>query len=270
MAFKIAYIILVLSSSIHYASAAWQLSWTDDFDLPAGSPPDSNKWGYDLGGNGWLNEEREFYTNSTANSQHDGNGFLNIVARDDDAAQYSCWYGPCWYTSARLLTRGRFTQTYGRFEARMKLPKGGGLWPAFWSAGANSDTVGWPDCGEIDVMEMRGSDVTTILGTMHGPGYSGAGGLTENYTLKNGTFSDDFHTFATEWFSDHITWYVDDTAYETRTPADLPEGTTWVFDHPFFIIMNLAVGGPFDGDPDGSYPFPQQVTVDYVHIYTWV
>ncbi|GAB6021280.1 hypothetical protein CHUAL_003899 [Chamberlinius hualienensis] len=269
MAFKLT-LVLLLVATAHYASADWQQVWNDEFDGPAGSAPDGSKWGYDIGGSGWGNNEREYYTSSTNNAQLDGNGFLNIIARNDDAGQYSCWYGQCWYTSSRMLTKGKFDRTYGRFEARMKLPRGKGLWPAFWSLGVDIDSAQWPNCGEIDIMEIRGSAPSTCLGTIHGPGYSGGGGLSGSYNLPSGTFNDDFHVFAVEWFSDHITWFVDGNAYETRTPSDIPPGTTWVFNHPFFIIMNLAVGGNFDGDPDGSVSFPQYVTVDYVRVFNWV
>ncbi|GAB6021270.1 hypothetical protein CHUAL_003884 [Chamberlinius hualienensis] len=152
----------------------------------------------------------------------------------------------------------------------MKLPKGKGLWPAFWSLGVDIDTVQWPNCGEINFLEMRGSAPSTAIGALHGPGYSGGEGSAVSYTLPSGTFNDDFHVFAVEWFPNSITWFVDGKAYETRTPADLPFGRKWVFDHPFFILLNLAVGGLFPGDPDGSVPFPQYLKVDYVRVFKWV
>ena len=246
---------------------AWQLSWADDFNGPAGSAPDGSKWGYDIGGGGWGNSEREYYTNSRANSALDGNGNLVITARKDDASGYQCWYGTCQYTSARLLTSGKFTQAYGRFEARIKIPRGQGMWPAFWMLGDNINSVGWPNSGEIDVMENIGREPAVVHGSMHGPGYSGAAGPTASYTLSSGAFADAFHVFAVDWTPTSITWSVDGNVYETRTPSDIG-GNTWVFNHPFFILLNVAVGGSWPGDPDGSTQFPQQMVVDYVHVFT--
>lgn len=250
--------------------ADWQLIWSDEFDGAAGSSPDGSKWGYDIGGGGWGNNELEYYTSSTNNAALDGNSNLLITARTDDAWQYSCWYGTCQYTSARMLTSGKFETTYGRIEARIKVPYGKGVWPAFWMLGNDINSSGWPNCGEIDIMEMHGSDPTYILGTIHGPGYSGAGGLSGNYYSPDGHwFSDDYHVYSVEWYSDSVNWYVDGNWYETRTPSDT-NGNPWVFTHPFFIIFDFAVGGNFDGDPDGSAPFPQSMTVDYVRVYQQV
>ena len=166
------------------------------------------------------------------------------------------------YTSARLKTEGKKTFTYGRVEARMKLPYGKGMWPAFWMLGGNS----WPDTGEIDIVENLGREPSIAHGTIHGPGYSGAAGPAGSYTLPgSAAFSDDFHLFAIEWESNAIRWYVDDTLYSTKTPADI-SGKTWVFDHGFFIILNLAVGGEWPGNPDGTTVFPQRLLIDYVHV----
>ncbi|GAB6021269.1 hypothetical protein CHUAL_003883 [Chamberlinius hualienensis] len=269
MAFKLTYLLLLLTAA-HYASAGWQTVWEDDFNGPAGGAPDSTKWGHDVGGWGWGNNELEYYTSSTNNAQLDGNGFLNIIARNDDAGQHSCWYGSCRFTSARLLTKGKFDRTYGRFEARIKLPKGKGIWPAFWLLGVDIDAVKWPTCGEIDIVEMKGSEPNTVSGTIHGPGYEGGSGLTSRYSLPSGTFNDDFHVFAIEWFSDRITWFVDGREHKTTKSSDIPSGAKWVFDHQFFILMTLAVGGHFPGDPDGSTSFPQHMTVDYVRVFNWV
>jgi beta-glucanase (GH16 family) len=245
------------------AAAVGPTIWEDNFDGPAGQAPNSSKWRYDIGGSGWGNNEREYYTNSTSNSSLDGAGNLVITARRESGG-HSCWYGTCEYTSARLLTAATFTQQYGRFETRMKIPRGQGLWPAFWMLGDGG--AGWPDQGEIDIMENIGKEPSTVHGTIHGPGYSGAGGIGAPYSLPNGQkFADGFHTFTIDWSPNSIIWYVDGVQYQQRTPADLG-GKTWVYNHPFFMIMNVAVGGGWPGDPDGSTVMPQTMTVDYVRV----
>jgi beta-glucanase (GH16 family) len=247
---------------------AWTLAWSDEFDGAAGAPVDASKWVAETGGDGWGNREREYYTTSTQNASLDGAGHLVITAIAEPASTtLACWYGPCRYTSARLRTKGRYEPTYGRFEARMRLPRGQGMWPAFWLLGANCDSVGWPQCGEIDVMENVGSATGVVLGTMHGPGYSGGNGIGGNFALAVGSFADDFHVFTVEWGPGLIRWLVDDKEYRRTTPSDLPVGAPWVFDHSFYLLLNLAVGGGLPGDPDASTTFPQQVVVDYVRVY---
>jgi beta-glucanase (GH16 family) len=244
----------------------WTLVWSDEFDGAAGALVDATKWVFDLGGNGWGNYELEYYTDRARNASLTGEGTLAIQAfresyRGADGVSRD-------FTSARLKTLRRFEQAYGRFEARLKVPRGQGLWPAFWMLGADIETVDWPACGEIDVMENIGREPSTIHGTMHGPGYSGAGGLSGSYALPAGArFTDDFHVFAVEWEPAAVRWYVDGALYHTRTPADLPAGTRWVFDHPFFILLNVAVGGDWPGSPDASTAFPQTMLVDFVRAY---
>jgi beta-glucanase (GH16 family) len=244
--------------------AAAAATFTDDFDGASGAGVDQSKWRLETGDN-VNNHEREYYTSGTHNAALDGQGHLVITARKENPANYQCWYGTCQYTSARLNTASTFTQAYGHFETRMKIPRGQGMWPAFWMLGTGG---GWPDSGEIDVMENVGFEPGAVHGTIHGPGYSGSGGIGAGYTLPGGqAFADAFHTFAVDWSPNSITWSVDGNAYQTRTPADL-NGNRWVFDHPFYVIMNLAVGGYWPGDPDGSTTFPQQLVVDYVHVTT--
>jgi beta-glucanase (GH16 family) len=248
-------------------SAAAAPTWSDDFNGPAGSAPDPSKWQLETGGGGWGNQELEYYTNSTRNAALDGNGNLVITARKENPAGYSCWYGSCQYTSARLNTAGKFTQAYGRFEARIKIPRGQGLWPAFWMLGDNIGSVGWPNSGEIDVMENVGKEPGTVHGSLHGPGYSGGNPLTGSYVLPGGrAFADDFHTFTVDWAPDSVAFSVDGVQYSRHVPAET-NGNRWVFDHPFFMILNVAVGGGWPGSPDGSTSFPQQMVVDYVHVY---
>ena len=221
--------------------------WGDDFDGPAGGAPDGGKWRFDLGGGGWGNGELETYTDSRGNSALDGNGNLVITARSDGAGGY---------TSARMLTSGTFTQAFGHFEARMKIPRGQGIWPAFWMLGEDIGSVGWPNCGEIDIMENIGREPGTVHGSLHGPGYSGGNPITGTYSLPGGAaFADDFHTFAVDWSPQAVSWSVDGTVYQTKTPADAG-GNHWAFDHPFFIIVNVAVGGNWPGNPDGAHPVP--------------
>jgi beta-glucanase (GH16 family) len=250
----------VAPAAIAPPEAAAAASFTDDFNGAAGSPADASKWNYETGDN-VNNHEREYYTSGTNNAALDGQGHLVITAKKENPGNYNCWYGRCEYTSARLNTSGKFSQAYGHFETRMKLPRGQGMWPAFWMLGGGN----WPTDGEIDVMENVGFEPNTVHGTIHGPGYSGANGIGAAYNGPN--FSDDFHTYAVDWSPNKIVWSVDGTAYQTRTPADL-NGNRWVYDHNFFVIMNLAVGGYWPGDPNSSTQFPQQLVVDYVHVTT--
>ncbi|MFJ4715901.1 family 16 glycosylhydrolase [Streptomyces sp. NPDC088785] len=240
-------------------------TFSDEFDGPAGSAVDGAKWQTETGDN-VNNHERQYYTAGTSNAALDGQGHLVITARKENPSNYQCWYGTCEYTSARLNTSGRFSTTHGHVEARMKIPRGQGIWPAFWMLGDDIGSVGWPNSGEIDVMENVGFEPSTVHGTIHGPGYSGSGGIGAAYSLPNGqAFADDFHTFAVDWSPNEIRWSVDGTVYQTRTPADVG-GNQWVFEKPFFVILNLAVGGYWPGDPDGSTQFPQQLVVDYVRV----
>lgn len=251
------------------AAPAWRLAWHDEFDQPAGTAPDPAKWTHEVGGDGWGNDELQYYNRSTRNAAHNGDGQLTITAIEEQLAGSSCWYGTCRYSSARLITKDTFTQRYGKFEARMKLPRGTGVWPAFWMMGDDVDSTGWPDCGEIDVMENVGSEPYTLHGTAHGPGYhgeNGPGGATRS--PDGNPLADAFHTYTVEWREDSISWFVDGRRYQTLTPADLPDGARWVFDHPFFMLLNVAVGGTWPGDPDSSTTFPQQLSVDYVRAYT--
>jgi beta-glucanase (GH16 family) len=251
------------------AQASRNLLFDDEFDGAAGADPDVSKWSAEVGGGGWGNKELEYYTGSPANAYLDGSGSLVIMAAKVDPAQtLRCWYGPCDYTSARLKTKGKFDLKYGRFEARIRIPRGQGVWPAFWLLGSDIDRVGWPQCGEIDIMENIGREPATVHGTVHGPGYSGAAGIGAPYTLQGSeAFADNFHIFAVEWSANEIRWFVDGKQYKALKPQDLPPGTRWVYDHPFFIILNSAVGGEWPGNPDSSTVFPQRMLVDYVRVY---
>jgi beta-glucanase (GH16 family) len=246
-------------------SRQWQLVWSDEFNGANGTSPDSADWTYDVGGGGWGNQELESYTSRPENV-HVQDGNLVITAREENYTGSDGIARP--YTSARIKTQGLFSQAYGKFEARIKIPQGQGMWPAFWLLGSNIDQVSWPGCGEIDIMENIGKEPSTIHGTIHGPGYSGANGISSSFTLLNGArFADDFHVFAVEWDPAQIRFYVDGTLYKTISSSDLPAGTDWVFSHPFFIILNVAVGGSWPGSPDATTVFPQTMLVDYVRVY---
>jgi beta-glucanase (GH16 family) len=250
---KRAFLFAFLCASL--ASAAdWKLVWSDEFDGPKGAAPDTKKWTYDLGANGWGNKELETYTNSRENSFLDGDGHLVIRAIKTEKG----------YTSARLKTQGLYTPTYGKIAARVKLPKGQGIWPAFWMLGDDIKTTGWPRCGEIDVMEMIGKQPDTAHFTIHGPGYSGGGGLTNSVPIAN---RDSFHTYGIEWAKDSITFLLDDQPVRTLTPAELPGGAKWAYNHPFFLLLNLAVGGAWPGNPDETTVFPQDYVVDWVRVW---
>jgi beta-glucanase (GH16 family) len=245
------------SESSGPAQRDWQLVWQDEFDGPAGQSPDPAKWDYDIGTD-WGNAQLEYDTDRPENVSLDGNGHLAIIARQES-------YEGRNFTSARIVTRGLFEPTYGRFEARIKLPWGQGIWPAFWLLGANIEEVGWPACGEIDIMEYRGQEVSRVHGSVHGPGYSAAEAVTRRFDLIRDRFDTDFHIFAVEWGTDFINFFVDGTFYQEVTPGDL--SGTWVFDHPFYIILNVAVGGNWVGPPNANTVFPQTMLIDWVRVY---
>lgn len=231
-----------------------QLVWSDDFNGTAGTLPDASKWGFDLGNNnGWGNHELENYTNNPENVSLDGKGNLVITAIKNGNS----------YTSARINTKGKFSQAYGRFEARLKTPYGPGIWPAFWMLGANGET--WPQCGEIDIMELKGQAPSTINGTIHGPGYSAGQAISASHTLQNNRFDLDYHVFAVEWTENQIDFFVDGYLYNRIEKSDVPG--QWVYDHPFFLLLNVAVGGDYVGFPTAQTPFPQKMTIDYVRVY---
>ncbi len=229
--------------------------------------PNDQLWSFDIGngpgGDGWGNQELQYYTDRSDNVRVE-NGVLLITAREES-------FEGSQYTSARLITKDKFEQQYGRFEARIRLPFGQGIWPAFWMLGADIDENPWPGAGEIDIMEYRGQEPSILIGSVHGPGYNGGDAISKEFTLENDRFDTGFHTFGIEWGPDFINYYVDDVLYNQITPEDVDEETdgegVWVFDKPFFILMNLAVGGTFVGSPNAETQFPQTMIVDYVRVY---
>lgn len=262
----------------------WVMMWSDEFDDAAGTAPNNNVWTHELGDGwlngivGWGNGEFQYYTDSTDNAATDGAGNLVITLDETPDDSLLCWYGPCDYTSARIISADKIEVEYGRIEARIKVPSGGdgiddgdgndlgdGLWPAFWTLGNDIGEVGWPQSGEIDIMEVVTRLPYEVYGTIHGPGYEGGASFGNTYTFAD-PVSDDFHIFAVEWEPGEINWYVDGILYHTATPADVAPNE-WVFDHPFYIILNLAIGGNFGGDIGDDVGYPQLMEVDYVRVY---
>jgi beta-glucanase (GH16 family) len=235
----------------------WTLAWSDEFEGAAGSPPSPAIWSPEVG-TGWGNAQLEYDTDRPSNAALDGAGNLVITARREA-------FGGQQYTSARLTTAGKRAVLYGKVEARMMLPRGQGMWPAFWMLGADVATVGWPATGEIDIMEYRGQEPGTVIGSLHGPGYSGGGALTRRYTPAATRFDNAFHVFTIEWTTDRVDWFVDGTHYFAARKDAVPG--RWAFDHPFNIILNLAVGGNFVGAPNEFTTFPQAMVVDWVRVY---
>ena len=232
----------------------WKLVWNEEFD---GTEIDRTRWAVVDAYTGGSNAELEIYTDRPENVRIE-NGMLVIEARQEMREGYC-------YTSGRVTTKSLSAWTYGRFESRIRISYGQGLWPAFWLLGDDISSEGWPGCGEIDIMENIGREPATVRGTIHGPGYFRDDGVWTDHTLSGKRFADDFHVFAVEWEPGQIRWYVDNKHFSTRTPQDV--SGPWVFDHPFFIILNLAVGGHWPGYPDDSTVFPQRMFVDYVRVY---
>ncbi|NJC96337.1 MAG: glycosyl hydrolase family protein, partial [Anaerolineae bacterium] len=252
--------------------STWKLVWSDEFNSKTVTAPNANDWGQEVGDGtvtglpGWGNSELEYYTAGTNNVATDGQGNLVITAKKADGS-LMCYYGPCEYTSARLLTKNRFEVAYGRVEARIKVPAGAGLWPAFWMLGTDIDQNPWPQSGEIDIMEYVGRVPNEIFGTLHGPGYSGGHSYGQSYDLGK-PVADDFHTYAVEWQPDQVTWFIDGMPYFTASPNDpFLQGKQWVFNHPFFILLNMAVGGNFGGTVSPDTVFPATMSIDYVRLY---
>lgn len=240
----------------------WTLVWSDEFDTPTeDNRPNPSKWTYDLGASGYGNAELQNYTDNVKNAQYstyNGEGCMKITAlKDNDGATYS---------SARIKTEGLFEFQYGRAEARLVLPYGVGLWPAFWMLGADYATNAWPACGEIDIMENKGKQPNIVSSALHMPGRSGGNPITSVFGYQDKRFDTDFHIYAVEWSKDRIDFIVDGTVYH-RVEKTALDGGEWAFDHPFFIILNVAVGGNFGGNPTDDTYFPQSMYVDYVRVY---
>jgi beta-glucanase (GH16 family) len=253
----------------------WELLWSDEFDGPAGSPPNPANWTPEIGDGtvnqipGWGNDELQYYTDDPANVRHDGEGNLVIEVHEvEDPSPdtgLQCYYGPCEYTSARLLTWHKQEVQYGRIEARVNVPEGAGYWPAFWALGTDIDEVPWPRAGEIDIMEFVGREPFEVFGTIHGPGYAGGQSFGNTFTTEE-PVPGEFHTYAVEWSPEEIVWEFNDVQYHEAIPADVAPNE-WVFDKPFFLLLNVAIGGNFGGAVGPDTVFPQQTLVDHVRVY---
>jgi beta-glucanase (GH16 family) len=237
----------------------YKLLWSDEFN---GSSVNTNYWEYDLGNGGWGNNELECYTDSNATV---ANGYLQIQAKQENVVYLGV---PSQYTSSRMNTNGKFSFQYGRVDIRARLPVQPGMWPALWFLGSNYGTVGWPACGETDLMELVGSNPDQVVGSIHwlqGNGQEGT--LNNNYTLPGGAdYSQKFHVFSLIWTAAQITMYVDDLPYMTASSSSIFSGT-WPFDVPQFLIFNVAVGGDWPGPPTAQTVFPQSMYVDYVRVF---
>lgn len=213
-----------------------ELVWLENFDGEAGSGPDLATWSAELGAGGWGCDQLQTYTDDQANAHITAEGHLAITATQVPGDSNGV------ITSARLITKDHFTVTYGLVEARIKVPGGLGTWPAFWMLGSDIDDVDWPACGEIDVMEHVGSDPGSVHGTVHAPGYSGLDGGIGQAHRTGSDLSDDYHVYGVEWTSEQISWLFDGYPSHRVTPHLVPGGR-WPFDHPFYLLVNLAIGG---------------------------
>ena len=242
----------------------WKLTFNEDFSGPAGSAPNPLVWLPSVGGTGWGNRELQYYTDGR-NVRLDGTGHLAIVAEKDTSGEFSCWYGSCDYTSGKVTTRqpqqATFSQGYGHFEARIKVPAGKGLWPAFWLVGEDITYAGPESAGEIDIVELAGDRPNEVLQRAHGRGLDYGG----TFTFPAGQSATDWHTYAVNWTTDRIEWLVDGHVTQRMTKEQAGDG--WEFDHPFYILLNLAVGGRLPGAPDATTQFPATMLVDYVRVY---
>ena len=240
------------------------LVWADEFNGPRGRLPDPRKWTLETG-YGWGDRELQSYTGRPANVSLDGKGRLVVTARPE---RYT---GPdghaARYTSARINSRARFEFAYGRVEARIRVPRGRGLLPAFWALGSNLDRVGWPASGEIDVMEVNGSEPFKLHGSLHGPRRGHKSYVLDATRPTPGPLASGFHAYGISWSPGRIVFRLDGEVYAVRTRFDLPAGSRWTFEHPFFLLLNVAVGPRWLGPPDATTPWPARMLVDWVRVW---
>ncbi len=252
---------------VRSSTVARKLVWADEFNGSPNARVDRRRWSHEVGG-AWGEGELQAYTNRVANSYQDGRGHLVIATqaeryRGADSITRD-------YTSARISTKNKYSFQYGVFEARLRTPVGKGLWPAFWALGTDIDRSGWPKCGEIDVMESLGHEPRKASGTIHGPSSGGEAhpDYEPSYSIVNtSALSQGFHTYGVRWLPGSIEFYFDGRRYGAITASDLPGGSRWVFDHQFYLVLNVAVGGQWAGSPDATTRFPQALHVDYVRVY---
>ncbi|MCW2854677.1 MAG: hydrolase [Marmoricola sp.] len=248
------------------AMTALSLVWADEFNGPAGAFQNAAGWTFAIGGGGWGNNELECYTSSRANAATNGNGQLVISALRTPG--HVCADGHVnAFTSARITTQKSFTVTHGRLEIRAMLPPGAGAWPAFWALGADQPQVGWPRCGEIDVMEYAGNRPTVTTSAAHISSYLGAHWYTSRISPSSVTLSSRFHVYAVDWTSNSLTFYRDSVVIGVITRAQVLQHGTWPFDKPFYLLLNLAMGGTYAGPVPASVTSPQRYVIDYVRVY---
>lgn len=236
----------------------WELYWDEEFNY--NGIPDSSKWSYDVGGQGWGNNELQYYTKASSKNVEVSNGTLKLKAIREKMDNRD-------YTSARLLTKDKADFTYGKVEIRAKLPAGRGLWPAIWMLGTNIKTVPWPDCGEIDIMEHVGFEKDSVFGTIHTKAYNHVIGTQKTRAIFINDPYTSFHIYSVEWTPEHVDFYLDNIIYnhfenEHKTTAE------WPFDSPFFLVLNLAIGGNWGGKEGiDKTIFPATMEVDYIRVY---
>ncbi|WP_455169072.1 glycoside hydrolase family 16 protein [Aegicerativicinus sediminis] len=234
---------------------AYNLVWADEFEMDGA--PDKTKWGFNIGNgsNGWGNNESQYYTDRLANAKID-NGHLVITAKKEAINNF-------YYSSARMLTKDKFEFTYGKIEIRAKLPYGGGTWPAFWLLGANIDEVGWPKCGEIDIMEHVGNNLNTVQSAIHTPSSFGNTSNLGGQNIDN--VSGEFHIYTLEWTNEELIFAVDNNVHYTYKPLEIND-KTWPFNEDMFIILNIAMGGNLGGKIDPEFK-EAKMLIDYVRVY---
>ncbi len=250
--------------------ARWHLTWHEEWNEHAGTQPSHRRWNYAIGNreaDAWGNDELEYYTDERDNVATDGEGNLVITARVTPPGLHTpCFQGgDCQWTSGRITTEDKFTVQTGRIEARIKAPAGTGMWTSFWMLGQRG---GWPAGGEIDIMEMLGNEPDTVYGTLHGADADGAPFADGGTKVLESPLDAGYHVFKVEKRPGDIRWFVDGDLYHRVTRADMPPGRHWAFDQPFFLVLNLAVGGTWPGPPDATTVFPAQLKVDWIRVYT--
>lgn len=243
-----------------------RLVWADEFDGTAGTSPNSRNWNLREGGNGWGNNELQSFTARPQNVSLDGQGNLAITALKESYTGKDGIRRD--YTSSRIDTKGKFSFAYGRLEARIRIPAGRGLWPAFWAMGDDVWTAGWPNCGEMDVMETLGQEPSVVHGTLHGPvGFTQTSWAQGRSFTAPESLADGFHTYRVVWTPDTVEWALDGVVFSRIDKSQLAAGARWAFDHDFHILLNLSVGGNWPGSPDAATPFPSKLLVDWVRVY---
>lgn len=264
----------LLIAPVSANAAGERILWTQSFNEKAGTKVDPKIWSYNIGAGGWGNNEQQYYTNKAANISTDGKGSLvikaiKVIPDDPRTAYISNWCIDCVYSSARVMTKDKIGFKYGSISARMQVPEGVGMWPAFWMLGVpRSSCDGWPSCGEIDIMEARGSQPYHSVHSLHGPDYSGGNARTNYYFSGNTPLTGGFHTYRVDWLPDSIKFYVDNKFVAGESKQSIAPDA-WVFNAEFYLIMNLATGGNFDGGQLDETIEQAQLKIDWIRYTTY-